>query len=216
MPLLFRTSTARACPQCGVMRLIKDFRRWRGSKRVLHDVCNTCEPDRKLSEMTPEQRLRAVEADRPRARLFVVEAMNDAEQMARRHATSRERLAYHAKERRRAWREAIGERLAREHDWAKASLWRARTLSAQGFAQGAAWEEFFLSYEQVLRLMRERIEVLSKKKYAPIKPTMEQCDPCHYADASTRASLRRMYSACRPIPGRRLYRDPWCLTWGQE
>jgi hypothetical protein len=196
------------------MRLIKDFRRWRGGKRVLHDVCNACDPEKALSEMTPKQRMRAVEADRPRARLVMVENMNDAEQMERRHATSRERLAYHAKERRKAWREGIGARVADEHEWAQRALSVAERMA--GVGAWAAWVEFFRSYVQVLRLMRERIDVLAKQKYAPVKPTPEQCDPCYYADASTRASLRLLYGACRPIPGRKMYRDPWCLSWGQE
>ena len=232
MKLTFRTPTARACPQCGAMRLIKDFRRWRGGKRVLHDVCNACDPERALSEMTPKQRMRAVEADRPRARLVMVENMNDAERQAHRLATSRERLAYHAKERRKAWREGIGARVADEHEWAQRALGVAermagvvdgyspampnRRLAAPQAGAWAAWVEFFRSYVQVLRLMRERIDVLAKQKYAPIRPTAEQCDPCTYADASTRTSLRLLYGACRPIPGRKMYRDPWCLSWGQE
>lgn len=230
--LLFRAPTTRACPQCGVLRLLKDYRRWRGGQRVLHALCNTCDPEKRFSEMTPTQRMRAVDADRPGARLLVIENMNDAEQMARRHATSRERLAYHAKERRKAWREAIGKRVADEHAWALRALSVAERmagvvdgyspvmpnsrLAAPHAGAWAAWVEFFRSYAQVLRLMRERIDVLAKKKYAPVKPTPEQCDPCYYADASTRASLRRLYSACRPIPNRRMYRDPWCLSWGQE
>lgn len=213
--LLFRAPTTRACPQCGVLRLLKDYRRWRGGQRVLHALCNTCDPEKRFSEMTPTQRMRAVDADRPGARLLVIENMNDAEQMARRHATSRERLAYHAKERRKAWREAIGARVADEHAWALRALASAEQVR---FLERNAenWVEFFRSYAQVMRLMRERIDVLAKKKYAPVKPTPEQCDPCYYADASTRASLRRLYSACRPIPNRRMYRDPWCLSWGQE
>lgn len=214
MKLAFRTPTARACPQCGAMRLIKDFRRWRGGKRVLHDVCNACDPERRISELSPAQRMRAVDADRPRARLLVVENMNDAEREKRRQATSRERLAYHAKERRKAWREGIGARVADEHEWAQRALGVAERMA--GVGAWAAWVEFFRSYVQVLRLMRERIDVLAKQKYAPIRPTAEQCDPCTYADASTRTSLRLLYSACRPIPGRKMYRDPWCLSWGQE
>jgi hypothetical protein len=196
------------------MRLIKDFRRWRGGKRVLHDVCNACDPERRISELSPAQRMRAVDADRPRARLLVVENMNDAEREKRRQATSRERLAYHAKERRKAWREGIGARVADEHEWAQRALGVAERMA--GVGAWAAWVEFFRSYVQVLRLMRERIDVLAKQKYAPIRPTPEQCDPCTYADASTRTSLRLLYSACRPIPGRKMYRDPWCLSWGQE
>jgi hypothetical protein len=196
------------------MRLIKDFRRWRGGKRVLHDVCNACDPERRISELSPAQRMRAVDADRPRARLLVVENMNDAEREKRRQATSRERLAYHAKERRKAWREGIGARVADEHEWAQRALGVAERMA--GVGAWAAWVEFFRSYVQVLRLMRERIDVLAKQKYAPIRPTPEQCDPCTYADAATRTSLRLLYSACRPIPGRKMYRDPWCLSWGQE
>lgn len=212
MTLFFRSPTLRACPQCQEMRLLKDFRRWRGRQRVLHDTCNFCDPEKRLSEMSAEQRATAIDADRPRARVMVVEAMEDRMREERRQATSRDRLAYHAKVRRAAWREGIGKRLAEEHDWAKRSLSSARTAGALG----AAWVEFFEAYAQVLRLMRERVEVLAERKYAPTTLTPEDRNPCTYAYPETRQSLRLLYSACRPIPHRRTYRDPWFLVWGQE
>jgi hypothetical protein len=184
--------------------------------------------------MTPEQRMRAVEADRPRARLVVVENMNDAERArALTSLKGRKRgelLARHAQERRRAWREAIGARVSAEHEWATRTLESMRlaalgagpvrstappALQTQELVQAYAqsWVEFFTAYVQVLKLMKTRIHTLSTKAYSPVKPTPEQADPRHYADANTRASLRRLYGACRPLPNRRLMRDPWCLSW---
>jgi len=230
--------TLRTCPACGVPMRLNHFRRWAstpaGDKRMLHDVCNACEPERTLSEMTPEQRLRAVDADHPRARLLVVENMTDAER-ARALTSQKGRkrsqlLARHGQERRRAWREAIGARVSAEHEWATRTLESMRlaalgagpvrstapsALQTQALAQtyALAWQEFFTAYVQVLKLMKTRIHALSTKAYSPVKPTPEQVDPRYYADANTRASLRRLYGACRPLPNRRLMRDPWCLSW---
>lgn len=233
--------TLRTCPVCRVQMRLNHFRRWvstpAGDKRMLHDACNTCDPERTLSEMTPTQRLRAVEADHPRARLMVVENMNDAERSrALTSLKGRKRgelLARHAQERRRAWREAIGARVSAEHEWATRTLESMRlaalgagpvrstapsALQSQELAQTYAqsWVEFFTAYVQVLKLMKTRIHTLSNKAYSPIRPTPEQSLPDHYADANTRTSLRLLYGACKPLPGRRLMRDPWCLSWGQE
>lgn len=235
------TPTLRVCPSCGVRLHLHHFRRWAstpaGDKRILHDKCNTCEPERPLSEMTPKQRMRAVNADRPRARLLVVEGMNDAEQARTRERIRSAKLNNHAAQRRLAWREAIGNQVSAEHDWAKRLLesfratamgtarppsgafkMLATALQRQRLAQeyAVAWVAFFTAYVQVLDRMRDTIHALSRQKYAPLRPTPEQSDPTHYADATTRTSLRLLYSACRPLPDRRLARDPWCLSWGQE
>ena len=235
------TPTLRVCPSCGVHLRLHHFRRWlstpAGDKRILHDTCNACDPERPLSAMTPRQRLRAVDADRPLARLPAVERMNDAEQAQTRERLRSAKLNSNAAQRRLAWREAIGNQVSAEHDWATrllesfratamgkarppsgAFMTLATALQRQRLAQeyAVAWVAFFTAYVQVLAKMRDTIHTLSRQKYAPLRPTPEQSDPTHYADATTRTSLRLLYGACRPLPDRRLARDPWCLSWGQE
>jgi hypothetical protein len=232
--------TLRVCPVCGVSLRLHHFRRWAstpaGDKRILHDACNACDPERKLSEMTPAQRLRAVEADHPRARLLVVENMNDAQHDAFKERKRSETLARHAQERRRAWRDAVGARVSAEREWARRTLESMR-LAAKGDARppsgalatlatalerqrltreyAVAWVEFFTAYVQVLDKMHDTIHALSRQKYAPVKPTPQQATPLHYTTPTTVASLRRLFGDCRPLPDRRLMRDPWCLSWGQ-
>lgn len=205
--------TLRRCPQCGVDKRLVSFRRFAqigagaGMKRVLHDTCNDCEPEPNLSEMTPAQRERAVEADNPKARALVVEVMNDKERAELAGMRTRQRIQYHAKQRRAAWREAIGRQISDELEWARRGLASARR------AEDSAWADFFEAYCQVLRAAQERVATEANKRFTRVKPTPEQARPEAWIDASTRASLRRLYAQCRPISGRRMYRDPWCLEW---
>lgn len=208
--------TEKTCSQCGASRPLALFRRWRGRKRAMHSVCNVCKPDRNLSEMTPKQRINASAAGRPGAHIAVVLAMNQREADHLRYSVRPQKaLAMHREARRVAWREALGGRLFKEQDWVDGALVSARAAAAAGLIEGHAWAAFFSAYREVLVDLRRRIAVKHLEP-GPRKLRMGDADPASHVSRATLARLRMLYGECRPIPGRRLYRDPWCLTWGQE
>ena len=194
----------RTCPQCKALRPLHDFRRWRGPKRSLHTVCNQCQPERNLADMTPKERINASAVGRPRAHIALVLAMNEREaahlRYSRRPAIA---LAQHRETRRVAWYETLGRRLAEEHRWARMSLARARRTDADD------WAAFFDAYAEVLQKMRTDI---SMKHYepGPRKLTMEEANPTTHINPHTLQTLRLLYGDCRTPKS---YRQPWFVEW---
>jgi len=43
-----------------------------------------------------------------------------------------------------------------------------------------------------------------------------QSDPLTYVFPETQRTLRDLYIQCRPLRGRRFFRDPWFLTWQEK
>lgn len=208
--------TEKTCSECGARRALALFRRWRGNKRGLHSVCNVCKPEKNLSEMSAKERINAVAAGRPRAQLAVVLAMNQRDADHLRYSVRPQRaLSQHREARRVAWREALGERLFNEQEWVDGALASALAAHAAGIPEGHAWAEFFSAYREVLVDLRQRIAVKHLEP-GPRKLRMGDADPATHVSRSTLMRLRLLYGACRPIPGRKMYRDPWCLSWGQE
>lgn len=208
--------TEKTCSRCGETRTLHFFRRWRGPKRIVHAVCSVCEPEKNLSEMTPKERVNASAAGRPRAHIAVVLAMNQREADKLRYTTRPQKaLSQHRATRKAAWRETLGKRLAYEYAWATQAHASAQRSCDEGLPEGPAWAAFFEAYADVLKGIRERIAV---KHYepGPRKLTMEEADPATHIPnaASTLHRLRLLYGECRPIQGRRTYRDPWFLSWG--
>jgi hypothetical protein len=214
----FGPPTLRSCPRCKQEKRLYLFRRWRGTKRILHDTCNACDPEKRLSEMTADERLRAADADRPGVRLLVVQQMNQRERDHVRFSVRPERaMQQRRKARRAAWNAAITQRVRDEMEWAARCQ---RTAEGYPPEYGPAWVAFFQTYTETLRSL---LDTLNAKVYlsgTPIKPTMEDCDPAKHplprSAAPDLITLRRLYAACTPMPGRRLFRDPWCLTWGED
>lgn len=201
------------CPECGVSRPLSLFRRWRGRKRSLLRVCRVCKPDRRLSEMSPKERINAAAAGRPGAHVAVVLAMNQREADHLRYSVRpQQALAQHRRARRVAWRDALGERLAKEHAWVVRCLGAVCAARAAGLPEAHAWAEFFSAYRGVLADMRQRI-ALKHVEPGPRRLLVDEVAPASHVSRSTLLRLRLLYSACRPFPGRRLYRDPWFLEW---
>lgn len=208
--------TEKTCSKCGATRPLALFRRWRGRKRSVHSVCNVCKPDRKLSAMTPKERINAAAAGRPGAHIAVVLQMNQREADHLRYSVRpQQALSRHREARRVAWRDALGLRLAKEHDWVDGALASARVARAAGLPEGHAWAEFFEAYDAVLADLRQRVAVKHMEP-GPVRLRLGDADPATHISRATLARLRMLYGECRPIPNRRMYRDPWCLSWGQE
>jgi hypothetical protein len=210
--------TEKTCSRCGETRTLHFFRRWKGRKRAVHAVCSVCQPEKKISEMTPKERVNASAAGRPRAHIAVVLAMNQREADKLRYTIRpQQALSQHRATRRAAWRDTLGKRLVDEHAWATSALASARRACADGLPEGPAWAAFFSAYADVLMGIRQTI-AMKHYEPGPRKLTMDEADPASHIPnaAATLNRLRLLYGACRPIPGRRTYRDPWFLTWGDS
>lgn len=211
-PIIPPVITQRECPLCREHRPLVDFRRMAGSKRVLHRICNVCDPEKKLSEMTPAQRLRAMENKYPRALAHIVERMNERDQAAARAGQSLAAARRHQSIRSKAWHEALLTPLSRELAWAQDAL-----RSAQGADSRYGWAAFFEGYVSVLKdAQRQALQQLKARQHrvaAPVLPPPEDVDIHTYVFPESIAALRKAYAVCKPIPGRRMYRDPWCLSW---
>lgn len=203
--------TEKACSRCKKTQPLHAFRRWRGRKRAMHSVCSTCEPEKNLSQMSPKARINASAAGRPGAHIAVVLGMNQREADHLRYSVRPERaLRQHRATRREAWK-PLHDRVHKEHEWARRAL-----ASAQAAGEpGAAWAAFFSAYVVVLADLRARYAVKHLEP-GPRKITMDDHDPATHITRALLARLRMLYGECRPIPGRRMYRDPWCLSWGQS
>ena len=210
--------TVVTCPGCGGNFRMVHFRKWWGSKRVLRTLCIWCEPDKNLSEMTPEERASALEAQRFGANAReVVERMNEKEAADKRYTLSRARLKQHNRTRRLHWSRAILHTLNVERAWAERNLQNPASEE---------WERFFEAYARVLRDAIERINMrlrdaargvsranLGGRNSSPLKPTMEEADPRRWVFPETILKLKDMYSVCPVLRGRKPYRDPALLSW---
>lgn len=195
----------KVCPVCGNAKPLRFFRRWRGRKKVLHADCNACgEPT--LSTLRPVERLNAVISGKVNASLVVVDRLNARDLAARGAKMSHVQRALHSGRRKRQWEHALGTRLRQERDWARRSL-----LALPSAAVG--WAEFFEAYISTLADMIQRFVAKYNRVGTRTMPTVEEAHPMSYTTPATVRSLVLLYSACRPIRGRRTYRDPWCLGW---
>jgi hypothetical protein len=198
------------CPGCGGAFPLADFRKWWGPKRLLRSLCIRCEPNKTLSEMTPEQRANAVAWERPGATMERIQAMNERERIRERAAHSQRtsaavgRIRY--RERVRNWNEGILKLMRTERTWVERNL--------AGSPASDEWERFFEAYLRVLNDAISRIQLHAHaRRGAPVAPTEAQCRPCTWVHEETLARLRSLYSACPVVRGRKTYRDPEFLSW---
>jgi hypothetical protein len=212
------------------MRLV-NFRRWEvaTNKSMLHEVCNDCDPTPNLSEMTPDQRQRALRAGA--ANPAIVERMHEARIAQRAQVASTRTTSRHKGERIRAWQAAILTPLHEEIKWARVNAEGTKRMQSDMAALtvrhpdydrkvlriAAQWEEFFTVYLQVLEDMRRRCRAKlgqrHRTKIAPTQPTPKDADPMTYTFPETLTSLRALHLKCTPFPKRRPFRDPWFLEW---
>lgn len=196
------------CPGCGGNFRLVRFRKWWGDKRLLRDFCDACEPEKKLTDMTVNERANAVAAGRLPLDLAlkIDDAQAERRRVARSMRATTQMLSAHSRERRRNWARAVTDLLRKERAWAELNQ---RTPASE------EWDIFFQAYERVLTDALRRINAHITRKGQPLKPTMEEASPAHWVNANTRLKLRDLYSACPVVRGRKLYRDPAFLGWGE-
>lgn len=211
--ILSSPRTTMQCPGCMNARPLHEFRRWAGSKRMLHEVCNVCIPDKRLSEMTPAERLDALDTDNLSVRGLrktVVEQMNAKELHLRRSKLRSSALKRHGHERRVNWAQALFTKINKELDWVR------RTGTSQRALNSPQWQAFLEAYRAVLKEFNRLALIRAKRPAAPLKPTMEDTDPATYIRPETVTKLHALFSACADtVKGTRL-KDPWFLEWKKE
>lgn len=195
----------RECPVCGTRKLLRFFRRWRGAKRVLHATCNACD-EIPLGALRPAQREDAVKEGRINVSPEVLKRLALRDSLLRRTKISGVQRAVHAGKRKQQWEKALGTRLRYERDWARRNLSNLPP-------DCVGWDEFFEVYIVVLSDMIARYVATYNRVSTPTIPNEEQADPRTYAFPETVRSLHEYFRKCKPIRGRRFFRDPWFLTW---
>lgn len=196
------------CPGCERFLKLQAFRKWWGSKRMHRTLCITCEPERKLVDMTPAERERLLVnaanslLSRPGLTPQRVASLNEktlAEQRQRRSTGAKRR---HSAERTIAWAPTL--RILRDE-----KSWCERNLITPASPQ---WRTFFESYAAALKDALHRAK--AKKSQATSVSVVPS--PQSFLYYETLQALRRIYADCPVIRGRRLYRDPLCLEWEKE
>lgn len=189
------------CPGCGRTLPLRDFRGVQS--RRLRPVCLRCAPEKGLAAMTPEERITALDNQRPYVTPMRVARLNEAEAVDQRVRRVKSATLRHKAQRTRNWAPVL-RALQAEHTWAQ--------QHAQ-FPGSPAWGEFFEAYATALADAIRRVRTISTGT-GRLTPLPEQTDPMHWLHEITVNNLRRLYAACAPIPGRRLYRDPMFLANG--
>lgn len=188
------------CPECGITRPLREFRKWWGSKRLLRTLCRVCEPEKSLEELTPEQRQQALDNQRAYATPTRVANLNanEADATRRRRSTSAKRR--HSVARTQAWAPLL-HIFRTELDWCrKGRLGKYATQPHQ---------DFFDAYEAALTDALAR----AKAKRGNSTSTSQVPPPEAFMFPETRASLARLYAATSAAGKRRLSRDPAFIEW---
>jgi hypothetical protein len=196
-----KTITLAVCPGCDRALRLHEFRKWWGSKRLLRTLCISCEPEKALEDMTPWERERAVDNQRPYATPMRVARLNEAEVQAERRRRSTGATRRHSQARTQAWAPVLRV-LRAERAWCQKNL-----LSPAS----PAWAAFFSAYETALA---DALRKAMARK-AGTRSTTEVPEAHTFLYPETYRNLRALYGQCRPMPGRRLYRDPLCLAWSE-
>ena len=227
-----RPTASRVCPECTAERPLNDFRRWRGAHRVLHEVCNVCRPERKLSEMNDREREAAIALRKPE--MHAIERAQRAVDYRRKvNAGDAMRRTTHLRklERIRNWNEAIGDAVREELETAArkrdaylnmAADYRdpnpaqrpspAKSAANVRFGIWAAdsWVPFYSLYVEILTRIKEEIKHRAHKLGTPIKPTEEESKLETYITPQEMIELKDLYSKGEVIPGIRS-RIPWVI-----
>lgn len=191
------------CPGCGTTLRLHEFRKWWGKRRILRTLCKACEPEKALEDMTPDERLHALDNQRPFATPVRIARLN-AEDAAAKVARARARGEKNATSRRiRAWAPLL-KALNQERAWA---------IKNQITPHSPAWATFFESYEAALSdAIRRATQTRNQTRSITLNAT--QAEPTRWLYPETMRSLLRLYGQCVPPPGRKSYRDPAFLEWG--
>lgn len=214
-----KSVTLAHCEGCDRTLRLAHFRKWWGDKRLLRTLCDVCEPQKKLAEMSPEERANAVASGR--ANPDVVQRINETHSVRQAARTSSNRsqgrLRANNRLRRINWGRAIVHTLNVERAWAERNLQNPASDE---------WERFFEAYARALRAALERINVylrsaargmsranLGGRNSTPLKPTMEDVDFRRWVFPETLQRLKNLYSACPIMRGRKPYREPALVRW---
>ena len=195
----------RECPVCGKRKPLRFVRRWRGQKKVLHFDCNAC-GEIPLSSMRPAERQKALVMGKVRVSPTVIERLNTRDKLARADKMYSVQRVLHSGKRKRQWEHALGTRLRGEREWVRRNL-----MALPAHAVG--WHEFFKDYNNILTAMLDLFVTTYNRRGSPTMPTQKDAHPLTYTNPETMAKLRMRYAECRPIRGRRMFRDPWFLEW---
>lgn len=191
------------CPECGITRPLRDFRKWWGGKRLLRTLCCVCEPEKSLEELTPVQRQQALDSQRSYATPTRIANLKESEAQAQRQRRSTGAKRRHSEARTQAWAPML-HIFRTELDWCRKGK-LAKLLSPERLV-------FFEAYESALNAALQ----LAKHKRAHSTSTTLVPEPKEFMFPETRASLARLYAACAASRGRKLSRDPVFLDWMNE
>jgi len=198
--------TLKRCAQCARELPLQTFRRRRGTKSHMGDICKVCKPEKTLSECTTAQLNTLVEQGR--ASPVVIEAIKRRRREHWAHsvlpakATKRRR-----DERRRNWNLLLLDGLRDELTYAKR---RMREM----LGKDEPWVAFYSAYADILKLIIERAGRNIPIPRTPLNPTEEQMNPRYWVSQREILSLSILYSSCTYIPGRRA-RLPKFLGWAE-
>ena len=227
-----RPLASRVCPECATERPLQAFRRWRGAHRVLHEVCNFCSPERKLSEMSEQDRIAAINLRKPE--MYAIERAKRAVEYRKRiMAGDAMRRSTHMRklDRIRNWNAAIGDAVREELETAnrkrdsyrnmaslyndpnpKIHLSRAQTAARLRHGAWAAdtWIPFYTRYAEILERVRDQIKYRANIVGNPINPTEEETKLETYITPEEMIELKDLYSKGEVVPGVR-QRIPWVI-----
>lgn len=222
----------RHCPECSTERPINEFRRWRGPHRVLHVVCNVCQPERKLNEMSDREREAAIALRKPER--YARERAERASKYRKklRDGDAMRRTTHLRKvERIRNWNAAIGDAVREELETAirkrdsyrnMASLYHdtdpkypptpAQRAARLRYGSWAAdtWIPFYTLYAEILERVKEDIKTRAHTIGTPVKPTEEETKLETYIKPDEVIELKDLYTQGTVIAGLR-HRIPWVI-----
>ncbi len=227
-----RPIASRVCPECAAERPLRDFRRWHGAYRVLHEVCNVCRPERKLSEMSDRERTDVINLRQLSYR--AIERINRSVEYRKRLSRSDAmRRSTHMRklDRIRNWNAAIGDAVREELETAnrkrdsyrnmaslyndpnpKIHLSRAQTAARLRHGAWAAdtWIPFYTRYAEILERVRDQIKYRANIVGNSITPTEEETKLETYITPEEILELKNLYTQGTVIPGVR-HRIPWVI-----
>lgn len=209
------------CAECARELPLQLFRRRRGRKSHMADVCKVCNPERTLSKRSTTELKVLVEQGR--ANPVIVEAIKRRrrEHWTRSLLPARKTQQYRT-ERRRNWNVLLLDGLRDELVYAKRRQREHAAEHAQYLAgergpvsaQCAQWVVFFEEYAQTLKKIINRAARLIPVPGSPVKPTIDEINPRYWLSDDEFAALHITYSSCVYIPGRRA-RTPHFLRWAE-
>lgn len=183
------------CNTCKKSLQIKDFRRWKGSKKILASTCNQCagytlRGTRPLSKMDYKDRIN--EAGHGRAHILVVQ-QGISEEKARRSAHRTDLAQRRARDARlSAWKSQVFDPLRKEIAWAQHGLRRPACTPVQ---------RELLTYYRTL--LKERIGALTVSALAGAAPPRPA--PASKGVSLTPLDLSSLFTQDEVTRVRRLY-----------